>query len=112
MTGVQREIDDRTWEYANIKADEYIANAEDRAHFCITKPQIMGKSHDEGDYYHQHNLEKRRMVLATMENDYNQAEKQNNEWAVYNCSAGRCPKGKVRWRGWMWQPTRTKQNYL
>lgn len=99
MTGVQREIDDRTLEYANIKADEYNLNAEDRAAFLYhIKPQIMGKSHDEAITIINNNLEKTGGWFSPRQwkYDYNQAEKQNKEWGtVYNLfGEGDVRKGK------------------
>ena len=99
MIGVQREIDDRTLEYANIKADEYNLDAEERAAFLYhIKPQIMGKSHDEAIAIINNSFEKTGGWFSPRKwkQDYNQAEKQNKAWGtVYNLlGEGDVRKGK------------------
>ena len=99
MMGVQREIDDRTLEYANIKADEYNLDAEERAAFLYyIKPQIMGKSHDEAIAIINNSFAKTDGWFSPRKwkQEYNQAEKQNKAWGtVYNLlGEGDVRKGK------------------
>lgn len=99
MTGVQREIDDRTLEYAKIQAEEYGLDPEERAKFLYhLKPQITGKSHDEAIAIINNAFEKTGGWFSKRQwvQEYNQADKHNKVWtATYNIlGSGDVTKGK------------------
>lgn len=88
LTGVQKEIDDRTWEYANIQADEYNLSPEKKAKYLYhIKPQIAGKAHDEAVAIINNYFDKTGGWFSKRlwEQEYNQADKDNKVWTTtYN----------------------------